>query len=220
MRFLIQKFHIQSLLQGMGFEPTRVLNHWILSPAPWTRLGHPCTFLKLKYFKRITTLQFMEKITHIFFAIFLFSIILIFFKLNPIFLILIILGAIFPDFDIYFLHRKLLHNIWIISFFSFLFLYFGKMFSIFFFIGSISHLFLDSMTPMGIYPFWPINYKIRIKTRIKTGNIYELIFFFFILVSSIIIFSIVYRLNVKITTILIFLTLTYIAIKRKLPYKF
>ena len=162
----------------------------------------------------------MEKITHVFFSIFLFSLGLLFFKIKLILLIPIILGAIFPDFDIYFLHRKLLHNIWIISIASFLLLYFGRMFSLFFFVGAISHLFLDSMTPMGIYPIWPLNYRFKIKTKLKTGNFYELLFFFLIVIASIVIFSIKYNLNLKIATILIFLTLTYIAIKRKLPYKF
>ena len=132
----------------------------------------------------------------------------------------IILGAIFPDFDIYFLHRKLLHNLWVISIVSFLLLYFGKLFSLFFFIGAISHLLLDSMTPMGIFPFWPISYKFKIKTKIKTGNFYELLFFFLIVISSILIFSIKYNFNLEITTILVFITITYLAIKRKLPYKF
>ena len=162
----------------------------------------------------------MEKITHVFFSIFLFSLGLLFFKIKLLFLVPIILGAIFPDFDIHFLHRKLLHNIWVILLASFLLLYFGKLFSIFFFIGAISHLFLDSMTPMGIYPIWPLNYKVRIKTKIKTGNFYELIFFFLIVISSIAIFSIKYKWNMEVTTVLVFITLTYIAIKRKLPYKF
>ena len=110
----------------------------------------------------------MQRITHIYFALFLFAIFWVIFGLGLEISIFVAFGAIFPDFDIakpvrqY--HRKLLHNVWVLlavsMVISVLFIYpvplIGIGWGLGFLLGGLSHLLMDSLTIRGIYPLWPL----------------------------------------------------------------
>lgn len=142
--------------------------------------------------------------THLLFALFLS---IIFWKINlfqnKVFLFVLIIAAIFSDIDfpksrigkktgilsnvinLFFGHRGFFHSMTFLIIFSVILLFLKISFSIIllFFIGYLSHLFLDSLTLEGIYPFWPL--KLRIRGFIKTGGLLENLFFltiFFILI--------------------------------------
>ena len=53
-----------------------------------------------------------------------------------------------------------------------------------FFVGYVSHLFLDCLTKSGIKLFWPFNYKI--KGFVKSGSIIEDVIFVLLLLGDII----------------------------------
>ncbi len=202
-------------MQGVGFEPTRALSHWILSPAPWTRLGHPCKLQSGSSFKRLTIITNVEKLTHVVFAVFIFSIIIYLFKVSYVGLIFILIGSVFPDFDLKFYHRKLLHNFWIIGIVS-AFLFYFHLYGLMFLIGALSHLFLDSLTPTGIFPFWPVRYKFKINSGIKTGSLRETIFLFLIGTSSVILLAKKYDWNIKLSVGIFGILLIYMGIRRKI----
>jgi len=133
--------------------------------------------------------------THVAFSVLIYF---FFFSFNIFNFIFIIFGTIFPDIDssssklgrkfklvsFLFGHRKFFHSVFAAVFFSLLIYLFSYDFAKFFFIGYISHLFLDSFTKKGIKIFYPINY--RISGFFKTGNFLEY-FLFFILIILIII---------------------------------
>ncbi len=110
----------------------------------------------------------MQRVTHIYFALFLFAIFWVIFDLGLEISIFVAFGAIFPDFDIakpvrqY--HRKLLHNIWVFlavsTVISILFInpdpLIGIGWGLGFLLGGLSHLLMDSLTIRGIYPLWPL----------------------------------------------------------------
>ena len=86
--------------------------------------------------------------------------------------------------NIIFKHRGFIHSFLFISILSFIiWLYFGNYF-IPFLIGTISHLFLDSLTPMGIKAFYPFNFKIR--GIFKTSGLIDHLLFFGIIILSLI----------------------------------
>ncbi|MBU3896494.1 MAG: metal-dependent hydrolase [Nanoarchaeota archaeon] len=127
----------------------------------------------------------MQKYTHLIFAL------LVFLLLNyilhfPLYLALFaFVGAMFPDLDLKFgkLHRKLLHNVWVLLIILFVLFRTGlidNIFAIVFSIGFVSHLVLDGLTVSGIYPFWPIE-KFRIRGSAKTGKASEYLIFVIIL---------------------------------------
>ncbi len=163
----------------------------------------------------------MEKITHIAFGVFIFSLLAYFLDYNFIYLIPLAIGAIIPDIDIKFKHRKILHNIWILSGIAIAIgYYYNWRWGILFSIGWISHLILDSLTPMGIYPFWPMRYHFRIKSPIVTGNVYELFFFFVIVTLTVLVFAEKYRWQTTTVVAAILATIGYVTVKKKLPIKF
>lgn len=120
----------------------------------------------------------MEKMTHIILA---FLILLLFgFILNfPIYMAAFaFVGTLIPDLDIRLrkYHRKLFHNIWMLTILLFIGFISGIFFSrevgIIFSIGFISHLIGDSLTHNGIMPLWPIK-KPKFNGPIKTGGLEE-----------------------------------------------
>lgn len=74
-------------------------------------------------------------------------------------------GALVPDIDypIRPLHRKLLHNVWTAALAYFLA---GPALAV----GVLSHLVLDSLTPMGVNWCWPVLCP-RIRGPIRTGSV-------------------------------------------------
>ncbi|MBU5575364.1 MAG: metal-dependent hydrolase [Candidatus Aenigmatarchaeota archaeon] len=116
----------------------------------------------------------MQKYTHLIFAAVFFGILNFIFH-YPIYMsIFAFIGALIPDIDYKFYHRKICHNLWFLLFCNFIGFYF-KIFditvSIIFSIGFISHLFADALTHSGIRPFWPLGPKFH--GPIKTGGFGE-----------------------------------------------
>jgi inner membrane protein len=83
---------------------------------------------------------------------------------------------IFRPFQIFIKHRGFIHSI----FFGFILMIIMTIihiwFSIGFFVGFLSHLFLDSLTIGGVMIFWPFS-KRRIRFIIKSGGFIEEIIF-------------------------------------------
>ena len=130
---------------------------------------------------RITFIEiFMQKKTHIIFGIFLASI--LFYLGMPIeYIILVGFISFFPDIDrvidkvwlkenslakriwkkifgVGSMHRRLLHNVWVMIILMLIFGYFSSwdLFTILgTFVGFLSHLIMDSLTITGIYWLWP-----------------------------------------------------------------
>jgi len=99
----------------------------------------------------------MQKVTH-FVGGFLAGLL---FGLNP---WITALWALVPDLDypVRGLHRKLLHNVWVAAFAYFVGGVAGA-------VGVVSHLVLDSLTPMGVNWCWPLPCP-RIRGPIVTGS--------------------------------------------------
>lgn len=129
--------------------------------------------------------------THIIFA-FLIYLILDYFLFLPFWVLFFILvGAIFVDIDVgnskagnrwYFRplqwvikHRGVLHSLLVALFLSLLIGIFNLWGCFGFFVGYISHLFLDCFTIQGVQLFWP--FKFRIKGFIRSGKLLEYIIF-------------------------------------------
>ena len=162
----------------------------------------------------------MEKATHLAFGVFIFSLFAYFLDYNFIYLIPLAIGAVIPDVDLKFKHRKIFHNIWVMTGISIgLYYYLNWIWSILFAIGFISHLILDALTPMGVYIFWPLKYRFHIKSPIVTGNIYELFFFFVIITLTILVFAEKYKWQTTTVVAAILATIGYVTIKKKLPIK-
>ena len=83
----------------------------------------------------------------------------VFFGLNPVYTLA---GALLPDLDTVCCHRKILHNLWV----SFVFLYFG---GLSLFIGYLSHLVLDSLTPWGVNWLYPFPAP-KLRGPVRTGS--------------------------------------------------
>ena len=119
----------------------------------------------------------MQKYTHLIFAFLLFMLFNFIFHF-PIYLSLFaFLGAMLPDLDIKIkkLHRKIFHNVWflmIILFILFEMSLVNRTIAIIFSIGFLSHLIADSLTHMGIMPFWPIK-KPKFNGPFRTGSFGE-----------------------------------------------
>lgn len=71
-------------------------------------------------------------------------------------------------------HRGFFHSI-LFGFLIFFFLYPFPPYSFAVFFGILSHLALDSLTPMGSAVFWPIHFRLR--GPFKTGGFFESVFF-------------------------------------------
>ncbi len=139
--------------------------------------------------------------THFLFALFLSLLTINYFGLSPIFYILILLFAgSLPDIDHYkskigrklfiisflinfiFGHRKLIHSVIFATILAIVIRVFFGLYWIPFYIGYLSHLFLDSLTKQGVYLFYPSNF--RIHGFIKTNGIIEKVFLVFLLVLN------------------------------------
>ncbi len=116
------------------------------------------------------------------------------------FMLVVAIGATIPDIDMHkskvgglikpfarllnlFLgHRGLIHSLFMAFVFYFLFwMFFGMNYAAAVFIGYSSHLLLDSFTPKGITPFWPL--KTKLNGLIKSGGMLEIGLFFLFLVA-------------------------------------
>ena len=119
----------------------------------------------------------MQKHTHLTFA-FLFFLLLKFSMSFPIYFALFaFLGAMLPDLDIKIkkMHRKIFHNFWFLAIVLFLLFQLSlidRTIAIIFSLGFISHLVADSLTHMGIMPFWPIK-KPKFNGPFRTGSLGE-----------------------------------------------
>ena len=128
--------------------------------------------------------------THIIFSVLIF---ILFFDFNILNFFVTLFGTMFVDIDsatsflgkkfkivsFLFGHRKFFHSIFSALFFSLLIYLVNTTLAMFFFIGYMSHLFMDSLTKKGIKLFYPLNYSI--KGFIKVGGILEYILFFVML---------------------------------------
>lgn len=105
--------------------------------------------------------------------------------------ITILIGSILPDIDRgtsylgrhlkplndFFHHRKFFHSIifMMLVAISLAFLLHNPDYAVAFILGFSSHLFLDSMTPGGLYAFWPA--RIAIRGKFKTGSVFDMTLF-------------------------------------------
>lgn len=137
----------------------------------------------------------MTRTSHICLGLFLFAISYKLLGFNPYVAPLVVVGSIFPDLDfkksVRSLHRKLLHNIWVLILICYcLSYYIGIEYAEAFALGFLSHLLADAMTPMGIYPLYPIERPhIKIRTGIKTGSKAEYAFTSAILILTVLILA-------------------------------
>ena len=125
----------------------------------------------------------MQLYTHLAIA-FLLGLLVYFYFPNEMFFGVLLLSALLPDIDMQqpfrslLSHRGFLHSfIFLVIASAFLSL-FSFQFAAAFFLGYVSHLASDALTPHGIYPFWPSSK--RISGPIKVGSILEKILFFLI----------------------------------------
>ncbi|MEM5814455.1 MAG: metal-dependent hydrolase [Candidatus Aenigmatarchaeota archaeon] len=119
----------------------------------------------------------MKKRTHLIFAVLLFLVLNKVFSLPLPFAVFAAIGALVPDIDLLtmLLHRKLFHNLWVLTAVVLAGMHFGLMdqsTAIAFSIGFLSHLIADAMTPMGVKPLWPLGLP-HIKGPVKTGSAIE-----------------------------------------------
>ena len=119
----------------------------------------------------------MQKWTHLVFAVLIFLTFNYALHMPLYFSIFALIGAMAPDLDLGFMHRKLLHNIWapglmILAGFGLGLI--DRSVAIAFSLGYLSHLASDALTHMGIMPFWPIT-KPKIRGPIRTGGFGELL---------------------------------------------
>ncbi|MFQ6009969.1 MAG: metal-dependent hydrolase [Candidatus Aenigmatarchaeota archaeon] len=119
----------------------------------------------------------MLKRTHFLFAALLFLLFNIKLGYPLLFLVFALIGTAIPDIDIKLMHRRLLHNVWVLA----LIIFFGmgmKIMSteiaISLSIGFLSHLIADALTVTGIMPFWPLP-KPRFRGPFRTGGVTEYI---------------------------------------------
>ncbi len=116
-----------------------------------------------------------------------------YFDLSPyLFIVILVLAGTLPDIDhsksfigrrffiiswianLFFGHRKLIHSLFFAIFLAFLVKLFFNIYYIPFFLGYLSHLFLDSLTKQGIRLFYP--FKFKISGFIKTNSLLEKLF--------------------------------------------
>ncbi|MBP7708371.1 metal-dependent hydrolase [Candidatus Pacearchaeota archaeon] len=143
--------------------------------------------------------------SHIVFSLFLYLIILRFFELDfaskVVFGIFLFLATILVDLDSrnskignhwylrplqwIFSHRGALHSLLFCFIFSFLVFSLDKNAGIGFLAGYLSHLFLDLLTRQGLFLFWPFSKKKISLLGLKTGGIFEEIFFVLVLLVDV-----------------------------------
>ncbi|MFH1451952.1 MAG: metal-dependent hydrolase [archaeon] len=91
---------------------------------------------------------------------------------------------LFRPFQIFVRHRGFFHSVFVAFLFGLVLAYFWVYVGLGFFIGFISHLFLDSLTPAGVRPFWPFLKK-KASFGFKTGGIFETVIFSLLLLLDI-----------------------------------
>lgn len=139
--------------------------------------------------------------THLMFSLLIGLLIFKYFNLNPyVFIIVIVLAGSLPDIDhtkskigrrlflfswiinLIFGHRKLIHSIIFATFLSLAIrIFFGDYWAPFY-IGYLSHLFLDLLTKQGLQVFYPYNFKIS--GFIKTNGLVEKSFLLLLLILN------------------------------------
>lgn len=137
----------------------------------------------------------MQGKTHILFGLFLAVVLWSFFGLEFWTIVFAGLGSILPDLDyaknFQKFHRKLFHNVWFV-----LFIFWissratGQVVALGLLVGVVSHLIADSLTPTGVWPFWPvkgIHLSFNDLSGISTGRRSEFCFYLLILFSTILI---------------------------------
>jgi len=131
--------------------------------------------------------------THLVFAVLLFVLLKGFLDLDIWLAFFAAIGALLPDLDIHWMHRKVLHNIWVLIVIAWI----GIQFNVMtvpqvtaFGLGWLSHLLADSLTHMGIWPFWPITWP-RFRGPITVGGKSEWILMGVLLIALAFVFGIV-----------------------------
>ena len=82
-----------------------------------------------------------------------------------------------------FKHRGFIHSLLFISIVSLIIWSFFNNYYIPFLIGALSHLFLDSLTPMGVRILYPL--KFRTRFIFKTAGFFDYLFFLGVLIALI-----------------------------------
>ena len=135
--------------------------------------------------------------THALFGILVWFLLALFIEMPLFVLGFALLGSIFVDVDsrgskigrrLWFLswifkHRGIVHSLVGCVFVSLIVGVFNLWAGFGFFIGYVSHLVLDVLTPMGIRLFWPL--KFRVRGFIRSGSWVEDIVFVFVLLSDV-----------------------------------
>ena len=135
--------------------------------------------------------------THLMFGLFISLILFSYFDLNPlIFILILVFCSILPDIDhgksyigrkLFFIsfiinwifgHRKLIHSVIFATIIAFLIRNFFGLYWVPFYLGYLSHIFLDALTKQGVYLFYPSDFKI--KGFIKTNGVIEKMFLVFL----------------------------------------
>lgn len=138
--------------------------------------------------------------THLIFSFFICLLIINSFDIQnkTVFIIIILIASALPDIDshkskigrnikpvsflinLFFRHRGIFHSPFVLILISMLIAIINHEIAIAFFIGYLSHLVLDSLTPSGIMLFYPFSKK-RTKGFIRTGSLWENILFILLL---------------------------------------
>lgn len=80
-------------------------------------------------------------------------------------------------------HRGIFHTYTLCIAVSILFAFFYPVIALPFFLGYSFHLILDTFTPQGITPFWPL--KIRVSGNVKTGGTIDTAIFYISLIFAV-----------------------------------
>lgn len=142
--------------------------------------------------------------THLIFSFLIALLIFNYFNLNPIlFVIFVLIGNLIPDIDhskskigrkvwpisliinFIFGHRGLFHSLFFAVIISLLIKIIINDYAIPFFIGFLSHLFIDALTKQGVSFLYPFKF-LKIKGFIRTNSFLEKILFLIILIFIII----------------------------------
>ena len=151
----------------------------------------------------------MQLRTHLAIGIFFGLLLLQYFENKWIFILMVVVGTIFPDLDssystygrhlifrpfqIFTKHRGLIHSFTFAVLSSALIYIFWKSPAIGFFVGYSIHLLADCFTLSGVRIFWPLNFKV--KGFLKTGGVVdELLFIILVIVNLILIAKIIFGL--------------------------
>ena len=104
----------------------------------------------------------MQKLTHFVWGVLL-SIVL---KLDS---VPVVLGALLPDLDYRFEHRKLLHNVFAIALVSLI----SGQYWLPMLVGMVSHIVLDMMTVSGVALLYPLSDKRFRIASFRTGGLFD-----------------------------------------------